>query len=120
MLQIVEESRRLASIMPGGELKNVSLSSFLFVILFRHNHYLCNTSLSTLTCLLYYHSTANICDQPRDCGNVVFPVVNEVCRVIEEGVFVRASYLDVASVHGMKFPSERYMTTRALHQFLRL
>ncbi|PHT96407.1 Peroxisomal fatty acid beta-oxidation multifunctional protein AIM1 [Capsicum chinense] len=36
-----------------------------------------------------------------------FPVVNEACRVIEEGVVVRASDLDIASVHGMKFPSER-------------
>lgn len=38
-----------------------------------------------------------------------FPVVNEGCRVIQEGVVLRASDLDnIASVHGMKFPSERY------------
>ncbi|XP_031102357.1 peroxisomal fatty acid beta-oxidation multifunctional protein-like [Ipomoea triloba] len=35
-----------------------------------------------------------------------FPVINEACRVIEEGIVVRASDLDIASVHGMKFPSE--------------
>ncbi|XP_031103578.1 peroxisomal fatty acid beta-oxidation multifunctional protein-like isoform X2 [Ipomoea triloba] len=35
-----------------------------------------------------------------------FPVINEACRVIEERIVVRASDLDIASVHGMKFPSE--------------
>ncbi|XP_071715298.1 peroxisomal fatty acid beta-oxidation multifunctional protein AIM1-like [Rutidosis leptorrhynchoides] len=38
---------------------------------------------------------------------VLFPVVNEACRVPEEGVVVRASNLDVASVVGMSFPSYR-------------
>ncbi|KAJ8526583.1 hypothetical protein K7X08_029060 [Anisodus acutangulus] len=36
-----------------------------------------------------------------------FPVVNEACRVIEEGIVVRASDIDIASVHGYKFHSER-------------
>ncbi|XP_028781274.1 peroxisomal fatty acid beta-oxidation multifunctional protein-like [Neltuma alba] len=36
---------------------------------------------------------------------VFFPVVNEACRVIDEGVVAKASDLDVASVLGMKFPS---------------
>lgn len=36
---------------------------------------------------------------------VFFPVVNEACRVIEEGVVAKVSDLDVASVLGMKFPS---------------
>ncbi|KAJ0881696.1 putative isomerase, 3-hydroxyacyl-CoA dehydrogenase, Enoyl-CoA hydratase [Helianthus annuus] len=38
---------------------------------------------------------------------ILFPVVNEACRVLEEGVVVRASDLDVASVLGMSFPSYR-------------
>lgn len=38
---------------------------------------------------------------------VLFPVVNEACRVIDEGVVVRASDLDIASVLGMSFPSYR-------------
>ncbi|KAK9705990.1 hypothetical protein RND81_07G097400 [Saponaria officinalis] len=38
---------------------------------------------------------------------VLFPVVNEACRVLDEGVMVRASDLDVASVLGMSFPSYR-------------
>ncbi|KAF6161658.1 hypothetical protein GIB67_017296 [Kingdonia uniflora] len=38
---------------------------------------------------------------------VLFPVVNEACRVMEEGVVVRASDLDIASVLGMSFPSYR-------------
>ncbi|XP_027774699.1 peroxisomal fatty acid beta-oxidation multifunctional protein-like isoform X2 [Solanum pennellii] len=69
VLKIVEESRRLASIMPGGEPISV-MDQEIVEMLF-------------------------------------FPVVNEACRVIEEGVVLRASDLDVASIHGMKFPSER-------------
>ncbi|GMI94821.1 ABNORMAL INFLORESCENCE MERISTEM [Hibiscus trionum] len=38
---------------------------------------------------------------------VLFPVVNEACRVLDEGVVVRASDLDTASVLGMSFPSYR-------------
>ncbi|XVE54254.1 hypothetical protein DITRI_Ditri03aG0065500 [Diplodiscus trichospermus] len=38
---------------------------------------------------------------------VFFPVVNEACRVLDEGVVARASDLDVASVLGMSFPSYR-------------
>ncbi|KAI3858006.1 hypothetical protein MKW92_004520, partial [Papaver armeniacum] len=38
---------------------------------------------------------------------IMFPVVNEACRVLDEGVVVRASDLDVASIHGMSFPSYR-------------
>ncbi|KAM4072505.1 hypothetical protein ACJW30_11G137500 [Castanea mollissima] len=34
-----------------------------------------------------------------------FLVVNEACRVLDEGVVVRPSYLDTASVLGMSFPS---------------
>ncbi|KAJ0030110.1 hypothetical protein Pint_13204 [Pistacia integerrima] len=39
---------------------------------------------------------------------IFFPVVNEACRVLEEGVVVRASDLDIASVLGMSFPSYSY------------
>ncbi|KAI3872462.1 hypothetical protein MKX03_023202 [Papaver bracteatum] len=38
---------------------------------------------------------------------IMFPVVNETCRVLDGGVVVRASDLDVASIHGMSFPSYR-------------
>ncbi|OUZ99983.1 Crotonase superfamily [Macleaya cordata] len=38
---------------------------------------------------------------------IMFPVVNEACRVMDEGYVVRASDLDVASVLGMSFPSYR-------------
>ncbi|KAK1365379.1 peroxisomal fatty acid beta-oxidation multifunctional protein AIM1 [Heracleum sosnowskyi] len=38
---------------------------------------------------------------------ILFPVVNEACRVLDEGYVVRASDLDVASVLGMSFPSYR-------------
>lgn len=38
---------------------------------------------------------------------VFFPVVNEACRVLDEGVVVRASDMDVATVLGMSFPSYR-------------
>ncbi|KAI3977538.1 hypothetical protein MKX01_000451 [Papaver californicum] len=69
VLPIIEKSRKLANIMPGG--KPVSLSDQEIVEM------------------------------------IMFPVVNEACRVIEEGIVLRASDLDVASILGMSFPSYR-------------
>jgi enoyl-CoA hydratase/3-hydroxyacyl-CoA dehydrogenase len=37
----------------------------------------------------------------------LFGVVNEACRTLEEGVVVRASDIDVASILGMGFPAYR-------------
>ncbi|KAG8367388.1 hypothetical protein BUALT_Bualt16G0066800 [Buddleja alternifolia] len=69
VLPIVEESRRLTNIMPGG--KPISVTDDEIVEM------------------------------------VLFPVVNEACRVLDDGIVVRASDLDVASVLGMSFPSYR-------------
>ncbi|KAF8388966.1 hypothetical protein HHK36_025650 [Tetracentron sinense] len=69
VLPIIEESRGLINIMPGGKPVSVSDQEILEMIL--------------------------------------FPVVNEACRVMDEGVVVRASDLDIASVLGMSFPSYR-------------
>ncbi|KAI3443776.1 hypothetical protein Pfo_000441 [Paulownia fortunei] len=38
---------------------------------------------------------------------ILFPVVNEACRILDDGIVIRASDLDVASVLGMSFPSYR-------------
>ncbi|EHA8590170.1 hypothetical protein COCNU_scaffold015884G000010 [Cocos nucifera] len=38
---------------------------------------------------------------------VFFPVVNEACRVLDEGIASKASDLDIASTMGMGFPSYR-------------
>ncbi|XP_039124709.1 peroxisomal fatty acid beta-oxidation multifunctional protein [Dioscorea cayenensis subsp. rotundata] len=38
---------------------------------------------------------------------VFFPVVNEACRVLDEGIVVRASDLDAACILGMSFPKYR-------------
>ncbi|KAJ6795665.1 peroxisomal fatty acid beta-oxidation multifunctional protein [Iris pallida] len=38
---------------------------------------------------------------------ILFPVLNEACRVMDEGVVVRASDLDIASILGMGFPKFR-------------
>lgn len=38
---------------------------------------------------------------------IFFPVVNEACRVLDEGIAVKASDLDIASIMGMGFPSHR-------------
>lgn len=38
---------------------------------------------------------------------ILFPTLNEAGRVISEGVVIRSSDLDVASVLGMGFPSYR-------------
>ncbi|CAN6915195.1 unnamed protein product [Brassica oleracea] len=69
VLSVVEESRKLTSIMPGGKAITVTDKDIVEMIL--------------------------------------FPVVNEACRVLDEGVVIRASDLDVASVLGMSFPSYR-------------
>ncbi|KAL3532465.1 hypothetical protein ACH5RR_005986 [Cinchona calisaya] len=69
VLPIIEESRKLANVMPGG--KPISVTDREIVEM------------------------------------VLFPVVNESCRVLEEGIVIRASDLDVASVLGMSFPSYR-------------
>ncbi|XP_042497276.1 peroxisomal fatty acid beta-oxidation multifunctional protein AIM1-like [Macadamia integrifolia] len=69
VLPIIEESRRLTNIMPGGKPISVSDQEILEMIF--------------------------------------FPVVNEACRVMDEGVVIRASDLDVASVLGMGFPAYR-------------
>ncbi|XP_022749828.1 peroxisomal fatty acid beta-oxidation multifunctional protein AIM1-like isoform X2 [Durio zibethinus] len=69
VLPIIEESRQLTKIMPGGKPISVTDKEILEMIL--------------------------------------FPVVNEACRVLHEGIVVRASDLDIASVLGMSFPSYR-------------
>ncbi|KAL0891210.1 hypothetical protein Bca101_015193 [Brassica carinata] len=69
VLSVVEESRKLTNIMPGGKPISVTDEEIVEMIL--------------------------------------FPVVNEACRVLDEGVVIRASDLDVASVLGMSFPSYR-------------
>ncbi|CAH2077630.1 unnamed protein product [Thlaspi arvense] len=69
VLSVVEESRKLTNIMPGGKAISVTDKEIVEMIL--------------------------------------FPVVNEACRVLDEGVVIRASDLDVASVLGMSFPSYR-------------
>jgi len=46
---------------------------------------------------------------------ILFPVVNEACRVLDDGVVVRASDLDAASVLGMSFPSYRSVLHAYLH-----
>ena len=38
---------------------------------------------------------------------VFFSVVNEACRVLDEGIEVQASDLDISSVMGMEFPPYR-------------
>ncbi|XP_028555816.1 glyoxysomal fatty acid beta-oxidation multifunctional protein MFP-a [Dendrobium catenatum] len=44
----------------------------------------------------------------KDIVEMIFlPVVNEACRVLDEGIAVKASDLDIASIMGMGFPSFR-------------
>nr|XP_027071533.1 peroxisomal fatty acid beta-oxidation multifunctional protein AIM1-like [Coffea arabica] len=69
VLPIIDESRKLANVMPGGKPISVTDQEVVEMIL--------------------------------------FPVVNESCRVLDEGIVIRASDLDVASVLGMSFPTYR-------------
>ncbi|CAM8923465.1 unnamed protein product [Rhodiola kirilowii] len=59
-----------------------------------------------LTNILIGEKPVSISDQ-EILEMVLFPVVNEACRVLAEGIVVRASDLDLASVLGMSFPSYR-------------
>ncbi|KAL6558563.1 hypothetical protein OROMI_018913 [Orobanche minor] len=43
---------------------------------------------------------------------ILFPIVNEACRVLDDGV-IRASNLYVASLLGMSFPSCRFWSCKA-------
>lgn len=38
---------------------------------------------------------------------ILFPVVNEACRILAEGIAAKVSDLDIASVIGLGFPSYR-------------
>ncbi|RVW96339.1 Peroxisomal fatty acid beta-oxidation multifunctional protein AIM1 [Vitis vinifera] len=89
VLPIIEESRRLANIMPGGKYLVCGIG-------------LRFANVSSGICVAAY-----ICGQPRNSGDDTLPVVNEACRVLDEGVVVRASDLDITSVLGMSFPSYR-------------
>ncbi|KAM7276651.1 hypothetical protein ACFE04_018517 [Oxalis oulophora] len=41
---------------------------------------------------------------------ILFPVVNEACRLLEQGTVVKSADLDVASVIGCGFPSYRFVS----------
>lgn len=46
--------------------------------------------------------------QEKDIVEMIFfPVVNEACRVLAEGIAYKAADLDVASIKGMGFPAYR-------------
>lgn len=40
---------------------------------------------------------------------IFFPVVNEACRVLDEGIAVKSADLDISSVMGMGFPPYRFV-----------
>lgn len=42
---------------------------------------------------------------------VFFPVVNEACRVLDEGIAVKAADLDISAVMGMGFPPYRFVAS---------
>ncbi|GJM88367.1 hypothetical protein PR202_ga04422 [Eleusine coracana subsp. coracana] len=60
----------------------------------------------TMTGVVENHKLMKLSD--NDIVEMIFlPVVNEACRVLDEGIAVKASDLDVASIMGMGFPSYR-------------
>ncbi|KAL4563930.1 hypothetical protein LXL04_027979 [Taraxacum kok-saghyz] len=76
VLPIIEESRKLANLMPHGKTD------------------------------FYVWQPLSMTDQ-EVIEMVLFPVVNEACRVLEDGIVIRPSDLDIASVLAMSFPSYR-------------
>lgn len=62
--------------------------------------------LIILNCFLYLTQLAKLSD--KDIVEMIFfPLVNEACRLLAEGIAVKASDLDIASVMGMGFPPYR-------------
>ena len=57
----------------------------------------------------------NVTDLQEIIQFIFFPVVNEGCRVIDEGIVDKPSDLDVATVMSMGFPAYRYETTCSMH-----
>nr|KJB72707.1 hypothetical protein B456_011G191800 [Gossypium raimondii] len=51
---------------------------------------------------------------------IFFPVVNETCRVLAEGIAVKAADLDIASVMGMGFPPYRFGRNHVLGRLSRI
>ena len=45
---------------------------------------------------------------------VFFPVVNEACRVLDEGIAVKAADLDISAIMGMGFPPYRFVSWNSL------
>jgi len=57
---------------------------------------------------LYPNIIKKIDLKDEDISNlIVFSIINEACRTLEEGIAIRASDIDVSSVFGMGFPSYR-------------
>jgi enoyl-CoA hydratase/3-hydroxyacyl-CoA dehydrogenase len=61
----------------------------------------------------YLDQAKKIAGNPKPLGNLteqqiveylLFPAVNEACRIVEEGLTYRVSDIDIASVMGMMFP----------------
>lgn len=48
---------------------------------------------------------------------IFFPVVNEACRVLDEGIVVKAADLDIAAIMGMGFPPYRFVLEIIWHVF---
>ncbi|CAG7884642.1 unnamed protein product [Brassica rapa] len=94
VLSVVEESRRLTNIMPGGKVRKKRCYQTQVVLLFGNVSFVLVLQPITVT-------------DKEIVEMILFPVVNEACRVLDEGVVIRASDLDVASVLGMSFPSYR-------------
>ncbi|PKA54449.1 Peroxisomal fatty acid beta-oxidation multifunctional protein [Apostasia shenzhenica] len=58
------------------------------------------------TCIMPSQGPTNVMDQ-EIVEMIFFPVVNEACRVMDEGVVIRSSDIDTASILGMGFPKYR-------------
>ena len=48
---------------------------------------------------------------------IFFPVVNEACRVLDEGIAVKAADLDISAIMGMGFPPYRFVILSIWHNY---
>ncbi|KAL6529979.1 hypothetical protein OROMI_028624 [Orobanche minor] len=66
----------------------------------------CSSLIVTVVLLSSFSAPIFVTDE-EVIKMILFSVVNEACRVLDDGVVILASNLDVASLLGMSFPSCR-------------
>lgn len=107
----IDKSREIAGVTIDPKVTTSSFSPNLVTIL-------TNASL-WLTCGIKYCIQLTKLSDKDIVEMIFFPVVNEACRVLDEGIAVKAADLDISAVMGMGFPPYRYAQLSSIY-FVRI